>query len=79
MKRFSKHLSVILALAVVLSCLFLQTVSAAPSVWDGSVYGGAIAGGGSEEDPYLITNAEQLACGCAIVCYSNGGMACLFL
>lgn len=68
MKRFSKHLSVILALAVVLSCLFLQTVSAAPSVWDGSVYGGAIAGGGSEEDPYLITNAEQLAW-----IISNGG------
>ena len=61
MKRFSKHISLLLALALTLSCFFVHSVSAASAVWNGSIYGGEIQGGGTEAAPCLITNAEQLA------------------
>ncbi len=62
-KRFSKHICILLVAVLMLSCAFVQVpfVSAENRVWDGGTSGGAIQGGGSEKDPYLITNAEQLA------------------
>ena len=69
-KRLSKHICIFLALVLILSCAFVQISSAAAEnkIWDGSTAGGEILGGGTEENPFLISNAEQLAW-----VVSNGG------
>ncbi len=68
--RFSKHISIILAAVIMLVCAFvpMSSVVAENNIWDGGTAGGAIQGGGSKDNPYLITNAEQLAW-----VISNGG------
>lgn len=62
-KRLSKHICVFLALVLIISCAFVQisSVVAENKAWDGSTAGGEILGGGTEENPFRITNAEQLA------------------
>ncbi len=69
-KRLSKHICIFLALVLILSCAFVQisSVAAENKIWDGSTAGGEILGGGTEENPFLISNAEQLAW-----VVSNGG------
>ncbi len=59
-----------MALVLILSCAFVQisSVAAENKIWDGSTAGGEILGGGTEENPFLISNAEQLAW-----VVSNGG------
>jgi hypothetical protein len=58
-----KHLRVSfsLVMAVALILQFVPAVSAAPSVWDGSIASAYNAGTGTEFDPYQIASASQLA------------------
>ena len=62
-KRLSKHICILLALVLILASTFVQisSVVAENKAWDGSTAGGEILGGGTEENPFLISNAEQLA------------------
>ncbi len=62
-KRLSKHICILLALVLIISGTFVQisTVVAENKIWDGSTAGGEIQGGGTEQNPFLISNAVQLA------------------
>ncbi len=63
--KFKKTLSVLLALAITVlavpSSVFMFKVTA--SVWDGESASESYAGGsGTKDDPYLISNGEELLC-----------------
>ena len=62
MKRTRKIVSVILAVAMLFSCFMVSGISASADtpIWDGSTITKP-AGSGSEADPYLISNGEELA------------------
>lgn len=57
-KSLSKRL--LLGALVMVNFLTFQSVSAATSVWDGSLVRPSL-GSGTEEDPFLITTAEEMA------------------
>ena len=58
-----RAVSLILVLSMLLSLFSAVDLSvfAAVTVWDGSVADGFAGGSGTEEDPYIIMTAEQLA------------------
>lgn len=58
-----RAVSLILVLSMLLSLFSAVDLSvfAAVTVWDGSVADGFAGGSGTEEDPYIIVTAEQLA------------------
>ena len=62
MRKTNKIISLLLALSVLVSCFVLQglSVSAETPVWDGATVTKP-AGAGTEADPYLVSNGEELA------------------
>lgn len=62
MKRTRKIVSVILAVAMLFSCFMVSGISASADtpVWDGSTITKP-AGAGTADNPYLISNGEELA------------------
>ena len=81
--HFSRLLSLVLSLALLCTALSVPfSVSAvddtpsgtsATTIWDGTVAAGFAGGTGSESDPYLITNAAELAYLASISTAENAG------
>lgn len=63
MKNFRKYISVILTIVMIVSMFSMVDFSAfsVGTVWDGSVAEGFSSGTGTQEDPYIIKTAEELA------------------
>ena len=56
-----KSLTGLLALLMVLHCLYIGVTAASPAVWDGSIAASYAGGDGSEASPYQIETPAQLA------------------
>lgn len=80
MKNFKKAFYVFLSLAILVSMFFINGFSSvsAGNVWDGSVAAGFSVGVGTEESPYIITTAEELAYLSQQVSYGYSYSDCYF-
>ena len=63
MKNIRKYLSVILTVVMIVSMFSMVdfSVFSVGTVWDGSVAESFNSGTGTQEDPYIIKTAEELA------------------
>lgn len=62
-KRTNRFLSILLTLVMVVGMLLITAFAIPPAsaAWDGSTTDSDWEGGGTQQDPYLISSAEELA------------------